>query len=202
MNKILATVLMCVVGAIAVFVLVLGIAPKNFSIAVNNSPDYITVFANKSYSMSSAKVLDSKVDAQKENYEKAYEAFNKSFKTSCLDALFQGVLTNGSSYEYTTARLSQVVNENDLVIVFVYLDEQNLMKDGKNYYDSTRARDIKFKKMWIAINNVNGFSEIKLYTQTLTDIDASESTSATTLIKTFAVQDSLYKTLTEIRDGV
>lgn len=197
-----ATVVMIVLGILAVVIILMAIIPKSYAIELpENQPNYLNIYQGSS----TAKATLYK-DVDEELYNAIWDAFNGSFKQSSLSALFQEQLTNDITYKYigSNKSLSSITSENDYVLGLVYSNTQTLYKDGKAYVcDELKGNSqytdgvVTFKKLWVTVNNDNGVTEVNIYVQRMTNETASQSNYAILQIITKGLQSELVNVLAD-----
>ena len=202
-TNILATVMICILGILAIVTIIMAIVPKSYAVHLSdNDPNYITI-----YEGSSTLATTLFADEHKEDYDKLLSAYEKSFKQSSLSALFQKELSNKIEYNYLGNRktLSNIVTSNDYVLGFVYSQEQTLYRNGDpyvceelKYLSQYKDGVVKFKKVWITVNNENGVNTVNFYFQRLASEGSSESSEAILQITTKGLQENLFNTIEEI----
>ena len=200
-----ATVVMIVLGVLAVVIILMAIIPKSYAIELpENEPNYLQLYQN-----SSSPKATLYRDSDEELYNSVWDAFNDSFKQSSLSALFQEQLTNNVTYNYigtNTKSLSSIASDNDYVLGLVYSDLQTLYKDGDAYVceelkTNSQYTDgvVTFRKLWVTVNNVNGVTEVNFYVQRVTSETSSQSSYAVLQITTKGLQSDL---VTAIADAI
>ncbi len=199
-----ATVVMIVLGILAVVTILMAIIPKSYAIELpKENPNFINI-----YQTSTTPKATLFNDEDKELYDELWDAFNSSFKQSSLSALFQKELGNTVDYNYVgsnTKSLSSLTSDNNFVLGFVYADVQTLYKDGdpyvceelktnSNYTDGV----VTFKKIWVTVNDVEGVNEVKFYVQKMVSAGSSESTYAVLEISTKGLQSELVDVINKV----
>ncbi len=203
-TNILATVMICILGVLAIVTIIMAIVPKSYAVHLSdNNPHYIFI-----YEGSSTPATTLFADEHKEDYDKLLSAYEKSFKQSSLSALFQKELFNKIEYDYLGTNdktLSNIVTSNDYVLGFVYSQEQTLYRNGDpyvceelKYLSQYKDGVVKFKKVWITVNNENGVNTVNFYFQRLASEGGSESSYAILQITTKGLQENLFNTIEEI----
>lgn len=199
-----ATIVMCVLGVLAVVTIVMAIVPKSYAIEMpKTNPNYIYI-----YQGSTTPKVTLYEDTDKDLYDELLDAFNGSFSQSALSALFQKELGNTIEYNYIGSKtLSNITNSNinDFVLGFVYSDVQTLYKDGKPYVDDALMSNanytdgvVTFKKLWITVNQVDGVGQVKFYVQKMVSEGSSESTYAILEISTKGIQSELVDVINKV----
>ena len=199
-----ATIVMCVLGVLAVVTIVMAIVPKSYAIEMpKTNPNYIYI-----YQGSTTPKATLYEDTDKDLYDELLDAFNGSFSQSALSALFQKELGNTIEYNYIGSKtLSNITNSNinDFVLGFVYSDVQTLYKDGKPYVDDALMSNanyidgvVTFKKLWITVNQVDGVGQVKFYVQKMVSEGSSESTYAILEITTKGIQNELVDVINKV----
>lgn len=170
-SKLISNIFLGVIGALALCLILLAIIPKSYNIGISNEPYKITVYdgsVNNKYECS-----NNASETQKKNYNQIGDLYNKMFSTSSLNALFSRILFYAPYYDYEYSRFSSLVSNNSYVIEFTYNDMQTLYKDGKPYTNpalngSSYVDNIAtFQKVWIVINEFDGFGKITFYFENL-----------------------------------
>lgn len=199
-----ATIVMCVLGVLAVVTIVMAIVPKSYAIEMpKTNPNYIYI-----YQGSTTPKVTLYEDTDKDLYDELLDAFNGSFSQSALSALFQKELGNTIEYNYIGSKtLNNITNSdgNDFVLGFVYSDVQTLYKDGKPYVDDALMSNanytdgvVTFKKLWITVNQVDGVGQVKFYVQKMVSEGSSESTYAILEISTKGIQSELVDVINKV----
>ena len=199
-----ATIVMCVLGVLAVVTIVMAIVPKSYAIEMpKTNPNYIYI-----YQGSTTPKVTLYEDTDKDFYDELLDAFNGSFSQSALSALFQKELGNTIEYNYIGSKtLNNITNSdgNDFVLGFVYSDVQTLYKDGKPYVDDALMSNanytdgvVTFKKLWITVNQVDGVGQVKFYVQKMVSEGSSESTYAILEISTKGIQSELVDVINKV----
>ena len=199
-----ATIVMCVLGVLAVVTIVMSIVPKSYAIEMpKTNPNYIYI-----YQGSTTPKVTLYEDTDKDLYDELLDAFNGSFSQSALSALFQKELGNTIEYNYIGSKtLSNITNSNsnDFVLGFVYSDVQTLYKDGKPYANDALMSNanytdgvVTFKKLWITVNQVDGVGQVKFYVQKMVSEGSSESTYAILEISTKGIQSELVDVINKV----
>ncbi len=199
-----ATIVMCVLGVLAVVTIVMAIVPKSYAIEMpKTNPNYIYI-----YQGSTTPKVTLYEDTDKDFYDELLDAFNGSFSQSALSALFQKELGNTIEYNYIGSKtLSNITNSNsnDFVLGFVYSDVQTLYKDGKPYANDALMSNanytdgvVTFKKLWITVNQVDGVGQVKFYVQKMVSEGSSESTYAILEISTKGIQSELVDVINKV----
>ena len=197
-----ATIVMCVLGVLAVVTIVMAIVPKSYAIEMpKTNPNYIYI-----YQGSTTPKVTLYEDTDKDLYDELLDAFNGSFSQSALSALFQKELGNTIEYNYIGSKtLSNITSSNDFVLGFVYSDVQTLYKDGKPYANDALMSNanytdgvVTFKKLWITVNQVDGVGQVKFYVQKMVSEGSSESTYAILEITTKGIQNELVDVINKV----
>ena len=197
-----ATIVMCVLGVLAVVTIVMSIVPKSYAIEMpKTNPNYIYI-----YQGSTTSKVPLYEDIDKDFYDELLDAFNGSFSQSALSALFQKELGNTIEYNYIGSKtLSNITSSNDFVLGFVYSDVQTLYKDGKPYANDALMSNanytdgvVTFKKLWITVNQVDGVGQVKFYVQKMVSEGSSESTYAILEISTKGIQSELVDVINKV----
>ena len=197
-----ATIVMCVLGVLAVVTIVMAIVPKSYAIEMpKTNPNYIYIYQGTT--TPKATLYE---DTDKDLYDELLDAFNGSFSQSALSALFQKELGNTIEYNYIGSKtLSNITSSNDFVLGFVYSDVQTLYKDGKPYADDALMSNsnytdgvVTFKKLWITVNQVDGVGQVKFYVQKMVSEGSSESTYAILEISTKGIQSELVDVINKV----
>ena len=201
-SRIVAMSIMGVLGALAIAIILMAIIPKSYAVELPKAdPSYIYIYEDSS----TAKATIYK-DSDEELYNKLMKSFDNSFSQSSLSALFQKELSNKIEYDYlgtNTKTLNAITEENQYVLGFTYADYQTLTKNGKDYVceelksnGSYENGVVKFKTLWITVNNVEGVSEVNIYVRRV--LPDSETTYAILKISTKGMQSELSKNITNI----
>ena len=211
-SKMVAMAVMGVLGALAIAIILMAIIPKNYASGLpsylfgcsstdSDAPSYVYIYEGSS---TAKEVLYKDSDAK--FYNELMEAFDKSFSQSSLSALFQKELSNDIDYDYigtNSKTLSNIASENQYVLGFTYADYQTLTKNGKDYVckelsGSSAYEDgiVKFKTLWITVNNVEGVSDVNIYVRRI--LPDSETNYAIIKISTKGLQSQLSKTVADI----
>ena len=197
-----ATIVMCVLGVLAIVTIVMAIVPKSYAIEMpKTNPNFIYI-----YQGSTTPKVPLYEDIDKDLYDELLDAFNGSFSQSALSALFQKELGNTIEYNYIGSKtLSNITSSNDFVLGFVYSDVQTLYKDGKPYADDALMSNsnytdgvVTFKKLWITVNQVDGVGQVKFYVQKMVSEGSSESTYAILEISTKGIQSELVDVINKV----
>ena len=196
-----ATIVMCVLGVLAIVTIVMAIVPKSYAVEMPKvNPNFIYIYQD---SASHKAVLYE--DADKDLYDELLDAFNGSFSQSALSALFQKELGNAVEYSYLGSKtLTNIASSNDFVLGFVYSDVQTLYKDGKPYVEDKLTSNnypngvVTFKKLWITVNQVDGVGQVNFYVQRMVSEGSSESSSAVLEISTKGIQNELVDVINKV----
>ena len=197
-----ATIVMCVLGVLAIVTIVMAIVPKSYAIEMpKTNPNFIYI-----YQGSTTSKVPLYEDIDKDLYDELLDAFNGSFSQSALSALFQKELGNTIEYNYIGSKtLSNITSSNDFVLGFVYSDVQTLYKDGKPYANDALMSNanytdgvVTFKKLWITVNQVDGVGQVKFYVQKMVSEGSSESTYAILEISTKGIQSELVDVINKV----
>lgn len=197
-----ATVVMIVLGLLAVVIIVMAIVPKSYAIELpETQPVHLVIYQNSSNAPTTVYR-----DVDKDLYDDMWKAFNDSFSQSSLSALFQDELTNNITYRYVgnNLSLSTIAQNNDYVLGLEYSDTQTLYRDGEpcvcdelktnsNYTDGV----VTFKKLWVTVNSASGVNEVNFYVQRMVSANSTSSNYAVYQITTKGLQSNLVETIVD-----
>lgn len=172
-----SVIMMCVLGVLAISIILTAFIPKSYAITLpKTEPSYVVIYKGSTTAIGQ---VYNDVDADKnskeqKSYNELKKAFDDSFTTSTLNAIFQKELSNKVDYNYlgtNNKTLNNIVTNNEYVLEFVYASEQTLQKGSKDFICPELANSsslyeggvVKFKKLWVTVNNVDGVNEVKFY---------------------------------------
>lgn len=207
-----SVITMCVLGVIAISVILTAIIPKSYAITLpKTEPSYVVIYKGSTTAVGQVyNDLDAdKNSVEQKKYNKLKKAFDDSFSTSTLDAFFQKELSNNVEYNYlgtNNKTLNNIVTNNEYVLELVYATEQTLQKGSKDYIceelsnSSSLYKDgiVKFKKLWVTVNNIDGINQVKFYVQRRVSETSSQSSYAVIEIVTKAQQAKLATVVADI----
>jgi len=207
-----SVITMCVLGVIAISVILTAIIPKSYAITLpKTEPSYVVIYKGSTTAVGQVynDVDADKNSAEQKKYNKLKKAFDDSFSTSTLDAFFEKELSNNVEYNYlgtNNKTLNNIVTNNEYVLELVYATEQTLQKGSKDYIceelsnSSSLYKDgiVKFKKLWVTVNNIDGINQVKFYVQRRVSETSSQSSYAVIEIVTKAQQEKLASVIADI----
>lgn len=163
-KKITLLICYCLIGIIAVALIICAIVPKNY-LPNTNDPDKLTITYiedNKIQAFYNTNSSEFK-DETKEDYNRLVEGFRNSFKQSVLSALFAGeLITTMTATGIGEASITKP--ESGFEVKFEYLEYQNIYVNGKVYTDPNYStRPVQTKTMYCYITDEIGFNGIYLY---------------------------------------
>jgi hypothetical protein len=211
-TQIASIITMCLLGIIAISIILTAIIPQSYAITLpKTEPSYVEIYKGSTsiekYIYNGAKA--DKNSDQKKMYDKLMKAFDGSFTTSTLNAIFQKELSNNIEYNYlgtNNKTLSSIVSSNEYVLEFVWASEQTLQKGSKDYICDELATSsslyengvVKFKKMWVTVNNIEGATQVKFYIPRRVSETSEDSNYAVIEIVTKGYQSNLASVIAEI----
>lgn len=208
-----ATVIMAIIGVIAIAVITMAIVPKSYAVSAMGLPASSSKAVDdiayaQIYQGSSTVKTTIYRDEDKKLFNSLYKTFESSFSQSSLSALFQKELGNKVEYRYlgsSSLSLSNITSKNDYVLSFVYSDYQTLYKSGKPYvldYQNSAYEDgiVKFKTIWVTVNNKEGVSEVNFYIRRIST--TGEMNYAIIEISTKGLQSELSSKIKDILEDV
>lgn len=215
-TAIASMVVMIILGVLALSVVCMAIIPKSYAVALaEGNSCYLRVYKGSTTSV--CQVYNDNTDSDKKSdeqelYDMLIESIDSSFSTTSLNALFQKQLSNSVTYKYigtNSVTLNKIVTGNEYVVEYVFATEQVLQKDSKDYIceelkNSSSLYEngiVKFKKIWMTVNNVDGISQVKYYIQRRVSENSSQSSYAVIEITTKASQASIVKALQDVIDA-
>lgn len=207
-----SVIMMCVLGVLAISIILTAFIPKSYAITLpKTEPSYVVIYKGSTTAIGQ---VYNDVDADKnskeqKSYNELKKAFDDSFTTSTLNAIFQKELSNKVDYNYLGTKnktLNNIVTNNEYVLEFVYASEQTLQKGSKDFICPEFANSsslyengvVKFKKLWVTVNNVDGVNEVKFYVQRRVSETSSQSSYAVIEIVTKAHQSQLASVIANI----
>lgn len=205
-RKLVSNIILGIIGALALALIIMAIVPKSFSIGVSSKPYQITVYGTSSSSYE--RFVNS--GTTQETYKELSKLYRESFSTSSINALFSKTISNEAVYTYDTSDyLNVIFSKGGIVMEFKFNELQTLKKNGKPYVNEALKNNDKYTngvltygKVWISINDTNGFETITFYFQRLSEVGNPVSSSTSTILKveTLANTHNLYKALQEVRN--
>ena len=208
-----SVIMMCVLGVLAISVILTAVIPKSYAITLpKTEPSYVQIYKGSTTVVGQVyNDADAGKDSKEQKkYDELKKAFDDSFSTSTLNAIFQKELTNKIEYNYlgtNNKRLSAIVTDNEYVMEFVYASEQTLKKGAKDFICPELASSeslyeggvVKFKKLWVTVNNIDGINEVKFYVvQKRVNPTSSQLSYAVIEIVTKAQQSKLASVIANI----
>ena len=167
-KKVLSIVILCLVVAVTLATIILAVIPKKLYNPVTEGYYTVNVYKDKKNNLYLA--TDTADQEDKDFIEKLNKLQQKSVQDNILSALFQGTgkFEERVVYESTaTDAMSKVANVEDQVcLIFNYLDEQTLMMNGKACtHASATGKDntIVYTKMFMQISDNEQFEECTIY---------------------------------------
>lgn len=156
-SKILSLVLLAVALMLAVGTILLAVLPKNYNIGLAE-PTRIVIHANAN---EYADINKSEYTKSDDNgvYDKLMKLYNNSFKTTCINAMFQGKLFDSAVINEGYKSLSSL---NGIYIEFLYDDSQELKINGQKY-DADIINDTDYRSVVIEVKNSNSLTQINAY---------------------------------------
>lgn len=207
-----SVIMMCVLGVLAISVILTAVIPKSYAITLpKTEPSYVQIYKGSTTAVGQVyNDADADKDSKEQkSYNELKKAFDDSFSTSTLNAIFQKELTNKIEYNYlgtNNKTLNNIVTNNEYVLEFVYASEQTLKNGSKDFICSELANSsslyedgvVKFKKLWVTVNNIDGINEVKFYVQRRVSETSSQSSYAVIEIVTKAQQSKLASVIANI----
>ena len=192
-KKISLIVCYCLVGVIALGFIICAIVPKSYLPTIEN-PDKLTItYVDDNKIQEFYNVNSSSFN--KEDYDKIISAFRNSFQQSVLSALFAGELISPMN-ALPIGKANIVKPENSIEVKFEYNEYQNIIINGKVYYDQTNSKTpVQTKTLYFYITNDIGFNNTYIYyeddSQSSTDIEYYR-------VQTISSTSSLYELCAEL----
>ena len=183
LSKIISIVILAVITICSIATLILAVTPKNYNFGFNE-PTSIKIHTSNQ-SISASKWYKNANDGV---YDKVMELYNNSFKTTMLNALFKGALSQGVTVEEGYSYFSSIEGD---YIEFEYNDAQTLKLGNKAYVPTNSGINTKFVSVIIKVDNTNSLSPVTAYIR-----HGGESTNYTysrVRFNSFAVQAELYE---------
>ncbi len=206
-----SVIMMCVLGVLAISIILTAVIPRSYAITMpKTEPSYVVIYKGSTTAIGQVyNDADADKDSKEQkSYNELKKAFDESFSTSTLNAIFQKELTNKIDYNYlgtTNKRLNNIVTNNEYVLELVYASEQTLKVGSKNYICSELVNSslyeggvVKFKKLWVTVNNIDGINQVKFYVQRRVNETSSQSSYAVIEIVTKAHQSKLASVIADI----
>lgn len=207
-----SVIMMCVLGVLAISVILTAVIPKSYAITLpKTEPSYVQIYKGSTTAVGQVyNDADADKDSKEQkSYNELKKAFDDSFSTSTLNAIFQKELTNKIEYNYlgtSNKTLNNIVTNNEYVLEFVYASEQTLKNGSKDFICSELANSsslyedgvVKFKKLWVTVNNIDGINEVKFYVQKRVSETSSQLSYAVIEIVTKAQQSKLASVIANI----
>ncbi len=207
-----SVIMMCVLGVLAISVILTAVIPKSYAITLpKTEPSYVQIYKGSTTAVGQVyNDADADKDSKEQkSYNELKKAFDDSFSTSTLNAIFQKELTNKIEYNYlgtNNKTLNDIVTNNEYVLEFVYASEQTLKNGSKDFICSELANSsslyedgvVKFKKLWVTVNNIDGINEVKFYVQKRVSETSSQLSYAVIEIVTKAQQSKLASVIANI----
>ena len=208
-----SVIMMCILAVLACSVVATAIIPKSYAVSAMSGvePSYVKIYKG---STTVAGFVYNDIDADKESkqqkqYYELKKAFDDSFSTSTLNAIFQKQLSNKVEYNYlgtNSKTLNNIVTSNEYVLELVYASEQTLKQGSKDYICTELANSsslytdgiVKYKKLWVTVNNIDGINQVKFYVQRRVSETSSQSSYAVIEIVTKAQQSRLASVIADI----
>lgn len=187
-KKIISIVVSSIVLLFAIFVLVSAFIPKNFNLNLNE-PDRITIYKNGEQVQTYYK------NENEQEFKKIMELYNKGFKTSFMQAFFQGkslksVQTVDSASSFNASQMKD--KENIVFIEFCYNSEQETVKHGSDVEFDTDEKN--YRHVVIEIKNSQVLTSMNAYIIKGNDVSSSYSYIKYT---SYSAHNALYKYLSE-----
>ena len=170
-KKIATIVSLCAFLALAVTIIVLATVPANLRPSCVSSDFYRVNFYNN-YSSSAAGTAH-KAD-HKEKYENFVNDLNKCFSESYISAIFSGSLSKydvtekkTSDFESTAKKAEELGTSKYIELIYenaqVFTNRDGSKYQTKNSTSKVVEWTISFKKVYIVVNEENGFKDTNIY---------------------------------------
>ena len=192
-KKITLIVCYCLIGVIALGLIICALVPKNY-LPTTKNPDKLTItYVDDTKIQEFYNVNSSSFN--KEDYDKIVSSFRNAFQQSVLSALFAGELISPMN-ALPIGKANIVKPENSIEVKFEYNEYQNIYINGKVYYDQTNSKTpVQTKTMYVYITDDIGFNNAYIYYE-----DDSQSSTEIEYyrVQTISSTSSLYKLCAEL----